>query len=532
VAAPGVSPAVTPSGPDTIARALAEAAAAGPDRIYLRYRGREVSYAQLQAQVTATALRLVALGVNPGDRVAVWAANTLGAAVALLALPVAGAQIVPLNTRYQFREAEQILTSAGCRTAIAPSDFLGRALADEVRTINGVELVVALDEDGLEQPGTAAELAAAVPELQRRGATQTGADVALIQYTSGTTGRPKGALLRQGPMLDTARIWTREVGLGAGDVFPIGYPLAHIGGFKTGLLTTLVSRATAVLFPVVDSESLIAALSEFPPAVISAPPPVLRTILDAVGEGALPASIAVRTVITGSAIVSPGLVHDLRAQLRVTDVINAYGLTEATGVCTMTRRGDAVDLVCETIGRPIDGVEVRVAGDSPGDDPTVGELEVRGPNVMLGYLDDADATADAMHDGWLRTGDLGRIRADGYVSIVGRAKDMVVVGGFNVYPAEVEQVLAGHPAVAEAAAIGVPDERLGEVVVVFLVPVGEPAGPDRPSDEQLTTWCRAELANFKVPRRFWWVDDLPRAAAGKVAKADLHARARAEMTQA
>jgi acyl-CoA synthetase (AMP-forming)/AMP-acid ligase II len=518
--------------PDTIARALADAADDCPDRIYLRYRGREISYAQLYDQVTDTAARLIALGVEPGERVAVWAANTLGAAVALLALPVAGAQIVPLNTRYQFREAEQILVSAGCRTVIAPSEFLGRALADEARGIAGVELVVALDEDGL--PGTVpeADLAAAGAERQRRGATQAGSDVALIQYTSGTTGRPKGAMLRQGPMLATAHIWTREVGLGAGDVFPIGYPLAHIGGFKTGLLTTLVSRATAVLFPVVDSESLIAALSEFPPAVISAPPPVLRTILDAVHDGALSASVTVRTVITGSAIVSPALIRDLRSQLHVADVINAYGLTEATGVCTMTRRGDPVERVCETIGRPIDGVEVRVTGDSTGADLTVGELEVRGPNVMLGYLDDPDATAEAMHDGWLRTGDLGRIDADGYVSIVGRAKDMVVVGGFNVYPAEVEQVLTTHPAVAEAAAVGVPDERLGEVVVAFLVPAGEPADPDRPDDERLTAWCRAELANFKVPRRFWWVDDLPRAAAGKVAKADLSARARAQMNQA
>jgi HIP---CoA ligase len=518
--------------PDTVARALAEAAADCPDRIYLRYRGRTVSYAQLQAEVTGAAAQLVALGIRPGERVAVWAANTLGAAVALLALPVAGAQIVPLNTRYQLREAEQIIASAGGRTVIAPNDFLGRALADEARGIAGVELVVALDEDGLEQSSPAAELAAARAELRQRGVTQTEADVALIQYTSGTTGRPKGAMLRQGPMLATARIWTREVGLGAGDVFPIGYPLAHIGGFKTGLLTTLVSRATAVLFPVVDSASLIAALSEFPPAVISAPPPVLRTILDAVNDGALPASTPVRTVITGSAIVSPALIRDLRAQLHVTDVINAYGLTEATGVCTMTRRGDPVERVCETIGRPIDGVEVRVAGGSTGGDPTVGELEVRGPNVMLGYLDDADATAEVMHDGWLRTGDLGRIDADGYVSIVGRAKDMVVVGGFNVYPAEVEQVLATHPAVTEAAAIGVPDERLGEVVVAFLVPAGEPAGLDRPGDEQLTAWCRAELANFKVPRRFWWVDDLPRAAAGKVAKADLHDRARVAMSEA
>ncbi|HEY3737904.1 MAG TPA: AMP-binding protein [Jatrophihabitans sp.] len=515
--------------PETIARTLDAAAKECPERTYLHYEGRTLSYAQLHAEVTACAAGLIALGIRPGERVAVWAANTLGAAVALLALPVAGAQIVPLNTRYQFREAEQIVTSAGCSVVLAPTEFLGRALALEARDISGIETVVALVEDGVALPlfdGEKAENAYA--ELQRRIATQDGQDVALIQFTSGTTGRPKGAMLRQGPMLATARTWTRNAGLGAGDIFPIGYPMAHIGGFKTGLLTTLVSRATAVLFPVVDTDSLIAALSDFSPAVISAPPPVLRTILDAVRDGALPESTAVRTVVTGSAIVPPALIRDLREHLHVADVINAYGLTEATGVCTMTRRGDPVELVCETIGRPIEGVEVRLVGASEGGGHDEVELEVRGPNLMVGYLDDPDATAEAMHDGWLRTGDLGWIGEDGYVRIVGRAKDMVIVGGFNVYPAEVEQMLTTHPAVAEAAAVGVPDERLGEVVVVFLVA----AGGGSVTDEELTTWCRRTLANFKVPRRFWWVDELPRAAADKVAKVELRNRALAELARA
>lgn len=529
--------------PETIARTLAESAAACPDRTYLHYAGRAVSYAELHDQVLAAAAGLVGLGVQPGERVAVWAANTYHAAVALLALPVAGAQIVPLNTRYQLREAEQIVTSAGCRVMLAPGEFLGRRLARDARGIAAVRTVISLDDDA-ENDGDAdivawGELldradATARAELDSRGSMQTGQDVALVQYTSGTTGRPKGALLRQGPMLATARTWTRETGLGSGEVFPIGYPLAHIGGFKTGLLTTLVAQATAVLFPVVDTESLIAAMTDFPPAVISAPPPVLRTILDAVRDGALPRSTTVRTVVTGSAIVPPALVHDLKQVLHVTDVINAYGLTEATGVCTMTRRGDPVELVCESLGRPIDGVQVRIAPagvrDGPGDpsddssddvDSQVGEIEVRGPNLMTGYLDDPAATADVMHDGWLRTGDLGRIGADGYVRIAGRAKDMVVVGGFNVYPAEVEQVLSAHPAVTDAAAVGVPDERLGEVVVAFLVP----ADDELPEDGELIAWCRERLANFKVPRRVWWVGELPRVNAGKVAKAELRTRA-------
>jgi len=203
-------------------------------------------------------------------------------------------------------------------------------------------------------------------------------------------------------------------------------------------------------------------------------------------------------------------------------VINAFGITEASGVCMMTRRGDPVELVCGTVGSAIPGVEVRIAPGQPdpAGAPLVGELEVRGRNVMAGYLEDAEATAEAMHDGWLRTGDIGWIGADGYVRIVGRAKDMVVVGGFNVFPAEVEHVLADHPDVAEAAVVGVPDERLGEVPVAFVVAAASPPGP-----EALIQWCRDRLANYKVPRRVWIVVSLPRVTAGKVSKPELRDRA-------
>ncbi len=346
----------------------------------------------------------------------------------------------------------------------------------------------------------------------------------VLQYTSGTTGLPKGALLRQGPMLATAATWASVVGMGHGDVYPVAYPLAHVGGYKTGLLTTLAARATAVLFPVVTSDTLVGAVSQHHPTIVNGPPPVLRELLTAVEDGRLPASTSIRTVVTGSSIVPPQLVRDLARVLGVADVINAYGLSEATGVCMMTRRGDSLTLVCETVGAPIDGVKVRTAPSPEGPartaGPETGEIEVSGPNVMVGYLDDPAATAEAMDDGWLRTGDLGWVGGDGYVRIVGRAKDMVVVGGFNVYPAEVEHALADHPDVSEAAVVGVPDERLGEVAVAFVVPSSAVLAPD-----VLVQWCRDRLASFKVPRHVWLVDALPRGAVGKVAKTNLRTRA-------
>lgn len=191
-----------------------------------------------------------------------------------------------------------------------------------------------------------------------------------------------------------------------------------------------------------------------------------------------------------------------------------------------------MDLVCDTVGAAIPGVEVRIApaadGSAPADGASrVGEIEVRGHNVMAGYLEDQQATAEAMHDGWLRTGDIGWIGPDHYIRIVGRVKDVVVVGGFNVFPAEVEHVLAAHPVVAEAAVVGIPDERLGEVPVAFVVPTS-PASAS-PAPDELIAWCRDRLANFKVPRRVWLVDSLPRVTVGKVAKPELRDRAIARM---
>jgi acyl-CoA synthetase (AMP-forming)/AMP-acid ligase II len=323
-------------------------------------------------------------------------------------------------------------------------------------------------------------------------------------------------------MIATSGTWAGVIGMGRGDVYPVTYPLAHVGGFKTGLISVFQARATAVLLPVVSRATVVDLLRRTPATILNAPPAALGYVLDAVRAGDdLPGARSVRVVVIGSAIVPPDLVRALLDEIGVGDVVVAYGLTEATGVVTMTRPGDPVDLVCETIGASIEGCEVRISPDSrpeaDADHPRIGELEVRGASVMVGYLDDPEATAETMHDGWLRTGDLGWIGDDGYVRIVGRSRDMVIVGGFNVYPAEIEQVLAAHPDVAEAAVVGVPDQRLGEVPVAFVR-----AGDGRTvRTDDLLLWCRQRLANFKVPRRVAVVDDLPRGAVGKVAKGQL-----------
>lgn len=332
-----------------------------------------------------------------------------------------------------------------------------------------------------------------------------------LQFTSGTTGHPRAVILRHGPMVRTTQVWGETVGLGPGWQYPVVAPFAHLGGHKTGLLAALLSGATLLPVPVMDLDSLLAVLNANERLVMQGPPTMFRAMVERYREGEQ-ARPALEVAVTGGTTVPVSSVHDIVDVLGARTVINAYGLTEATGVCTMTHPDDPPRVVAETSGRPIHGVEVRIS------EPDVagrGEVLVRGDNVMAGYFDDPSATEAAVVDGWLHTGDLGVIDAEGNLRVVDRLKDMVVVGGFNAAPAEIERVLCNHPAVSSAAVVGAPDERLGEVPVAFVV------GSEAVPPDALVTHCRERLANYKVPRAVWWVDQLPLSATGKVLKQPL-----------
>ncbi len=493
-------------------RAAASDSAALP---YLSVGDRVVTYAEQWHAVRRFAAGLVAGGLRSGDVVAVWASNDLASATAMQAVVAAGGTVVPLNTRYTSFEARDIASRAHSVMVMAPETLLGRRYVDEAGDLVEGAAVVCLEGRAPEgvtswldvaDSGTEASLA----EVERRIDTMDGSEIAIVQFTSGSTGVPKGARLRQGPILASARTWSEVAGLHPGDAGAMLYPLSHVGGFKTGLTSTLAARASLALMPVVSKQALLEEFERRPLTFLPGPPPILRELVEAYVAGRLANSERLRVVITGSQIVPPQLVRDLKSKIGVTDVINAYGLTEASGVCTMTRLGDDLELVCTTLGRAIPGVELRVAEP---DESGAGELEVRAATVMAGYLDDDAATVHVLHDGWLRTGDTGSVGEDGYVRIAGRASELVVVGGYNVYPAEVERVLELHPAVAEAAVVGVPDDRLGEVPVAFVVRSEEPFDIG-----ELQGWAVERLANFKRPRAIWTVDALPRADLGKIAK--------------
>jgi acyl-CoA synthetase (AMP-forming)/AMP-acid ligase II len=516
--------------PATIPGVLAASAAEWPHAPALVEGGAvdgssRLTFADLAERVAIEAAALVTAGLPPGGRVALWGPNSAAWAVANLAVLAAGGTVVPVNTRAACAEATAVLDRAGATLVLAAPEFLGRRLADEARSIGAAEVFeIGAPVADADAPSRA--------EVARRTTALTGDSISHVQFTSGTTGRPKGVMLRHGAMVTTTRSWVSVVGLRAGDGFPVVSPCSHLAGHKTGLLSCLVTGATAIPLATFDAELLVRFVDEGSATFLQAAPTVFHDVVELVrarGRG-IP---ALRTAVTGAAVIPPQLVRDLHDVAGIGTVLAGYGLTETTGVVTITAPGDPVDAVVTTCGRPVPGVALRLV-DNAGRDVDAGargEVWVRGPSVMVGYLDDPEATAEVLRDGWLHTGDIGELDAAGRLRIVDRLKDMVVVGGFNVFPAEVEHVLLEHPAVAQAAVVGEPDLRLGEVVVAHLVlrvTFDEPV--DEPVDEAaLLAFCRERLAGYKVPRRVVVRDELPRNPAGKVQKGELRELHRREL---
>jgi acyl-CoA synthetase (AMP-forming)/AMP-acid ligase II len=308
-------------------------------------------------------------------------------------------------------------------------------------------------------------------------------------------------------------VWCELAGLRQGDRYLIVNPFFHTFGYKAGVIACLMRGATMIPQPVFDVDTVLANIAAERVSVLPGPPTLHQSLLDHPARSAHDLS-ALRLVVTGAAVVPLRLVEQLHGELGVETVLTAYGLSEASGIVTMCRRGDPLPVIASTSGRAIPGTEVRV--EAPPGKP--GEVLVRGFNVMRGYYEDEAATAEAVtEDGWLRTGDVGVLDAVGNLRITDRLKDMFIVGGFNAYPAEIEQLLGLHPAVADVAVIGVPDARLGEVGKAYVVrrPGSVLTGDD------LIAWARREMANYKVPRTVEFVARLPRNASGKVVKGEL-----------
>jgi acyl-CoA synthetase (AMP-forming)/AMP-acid ligase II len=484
-----------------------------------------VTYGELGTRVERAAAACVANDVRPGDRVAVWAPNSLDWMVSALGAVSAGAVLVPLNTRFKGAEAADVLRRSGARLLFITGTFLGTSYVASLRRavaegpgLPDLEQVVVLSDDAPADYRTWKDFLAsgdAVGEAEVRARADAVAPdwPSDIVFTSGTTGRPKGAVITHEQTLRAYDVWCELAGLRHGDRYLIVNPFFHTFGYKAGVIACLMRGATMIPQPVFDVDTVLANIAAERVSVLPGPPTLHQSLLDHPARTSHDLS-ALRLVVTGAAVVPLRLVEQLRGELGVDTVLTAYGLSEASGIVTMCRRGDPLPVIASTSGRAIPGTEVRV--EAPPGQP--GEVLVRGFNVMRGYYEDAAATAEAVtEDGWLRTGDIGVLDAAGNLRITDRLKDMFIVGGFNAYPAEIEQLLGLHPAVADVAVVGVPDARLGEVGRAYVV-----RRPDAVlTADDLIAWARREMANYKVPRSVEFVARLPRNASGKVVKGEL-----------
>ena len=445
------------------------------------------TFAQIVERIRCAAGAFANLGIDKGERVAIWAPNSAEWIIAAFGLLTAGGVLVPVNTRFKTEEAGDVIARSGAKAVLVQKGFLGRDYVAPAGTP-----VVDLKSDFLSSGSPFAR-------------EVNGGDISDIIFTSGTTGRPKGAMMNHRQTLRMYEEWATLADLREGDRYLQINPYFHTFGLKAGLITSFLRGATMLPVAVFDIDTAVELIERERITMLPGPPTLYHSLLTVADKSKLS---TLRAGVTGAADIPVELVRRIHGELPFQTLMTGYGLTEAGNV-TLSLPGDSFEDVATTAGVPCDGVEVRIADD--------GEVLVRGYGVMQGYLDDPDATAEAIDDdGWLHTGDLGNFTETGRLRIVGRKKDMFIVGGFNAYPAEIEGFLLSHPAVAQAAVIGVPDERLGQVGKAFIVSSPEYQGPI--DADELIAWCRDRMAGFKVPRTVQFLDALPLNATGKVVK--------------
>ena len=453
-----------------------------------------VSYAELDGRVGRAAAALVALGAEAGMPIALLAGAGLEFAVLAHAIPRSGAVLMPLNARLTSDELAYQLGDAGAGLLLADGMHLEQARA----AAGGSDVRVVAIESELPEGDAVIE-----------GADSLDADaVHSLIYTSGTTGAPKGALLTHGNFYWSAVASGEHLGVEAADRWLACMPLFHVGGLSI-LLRSTIYGTTAVVHDGFDEARVNQAIRDEGITLLSVVAVMLRRMLDA-DEGMYPPSM--RAVLVGGGPVPGELLE--RARDRGLSVLQTYGLTEATSqVATLS----AVDALRKlgSAGLPLPATTIRIDAEGRAAEPgEIGEILVAGPTVTAGYLGRPEATAEALRDGWLHTGDLGYLDDEGYLTIADRRDDLIVTGGENVYPAEVEAALTAHPAVLEAAVVGLADERWGQVVAAVVVLEGSGVAP---TGEKLAEQLRGTLAGYKVPRRIEFSSEvLPRTASGKL----------------
>lgn len=491
----------------------------------------EFSYRELGHEIDRCASALITGGVRPTDRIALWAPNIWEWIVVSLAALKVGAWLVPINTRLKGEEAAYLIRFSGASWLFVANDFLGQDYRGQL-SLADPDLFAGLRIVDFDAPPEAEDsfvklMGRSSPdndaEIRQRSENIMPDDTALIMFTSGTTGRPKGAMIRGGAVVHMFSNFKERLGIERGDKFLNVNPYFHAFGFNGGILPCLMAGAANIPLAIWDVDAALSLIQDEQIAIFPGPPSLFQDILCHPRLSEFDLS-SLRGSLTGASTIPPDLVPKMKSILGFARVITGYGSTENSGATTMCLPSDPPERISSTCGAALPGVEIKVVDDDGRDlgKDAQGELLVRGFGLMAGYYRDENATRETIDEqGWLHTGDIAHIDAHGYIKITDRKKDMFIVGGFNVYPVEVELALLKHPSVNQVAVVGVPDGRMGEVGAAFIVSNAE----NTLSTDEIIDWCAARMANYKRPRFVWQVDSLPRNASGKVMKFELRQEA-------
>jgi fatty-acyl-CoA synthase len=513
----------TPLLGETIGASLERTASEHPDReaLVVRHQGTRLTYSELNDQVDRLARALLAAGIEKGDRLGIWAPNCAEWVLVQFASAKAGAILVNVNPAYRTSELEYALDQSGCRMLVAAREFKGSdyvAMVEEVRPgLEQLERVVHLETPAWDELLAQAEHATS-EDLERRQRELDFDDPINIQYTSGTTGFPKGATLSHHNILNNGFFVAELCRYTEEDRVCIPVPFYHCFGMVMGNLGCVTHGATMVVpAPAFEPQAVLETVQEERCTSLYGVPTMF------IAELAHPqfADYDLTSLRTGIMAGSPCPVETMKrvvSEMHMEDVTICYGMTETSPVSTQTGADDSLEKRVGTTGRVHPHVEVKIVDPATGltvERGEPGELLTRGYSVMRGYWQEPERTAEAIDAArWMHTGDLATMDEDGYVNIVGRSKEMVIRGGENIYPREVEEFLMGHPDVEEVAVFGVPDERYGEALMAC-VRLRADASPD---EDTLREFCRGRIAHFKVPRYVRFVDEFPMTVTGKVQK--------------
>jgi long-chain acyl-CoA synthetase len=496
---------------ETLADLLAPGLALAPDKVAIHYEGKEITYRQLDDLSNRVANMIIGLGIQPGERVSAHLDNRPEFIFIFIGMMKAGVVLVPTNVMYTASEMSHMLSDSGAKGVFVLSPFEGKMFEVEAPELEHIIVVGATHDDrSLSFDELMESSSAERPDIKRDPSK-----VAIIQYTSGTTGLPKGAMVCDNNILAVLENTTDlPGGLDAleEDKTLLTLPLFHAYALDLGITRTLLSVQTMVLFNRFDALAIFEAFQEHKITIFYGAPPMYFAFVNTPDCANCDAS-SLRGAYSGAAPL-PVVMMEQFKDLTGVQISEGYGLSETAPTLSTNMAGPVNKP--GSVGPPIKEVTIRIV-DEEGNEVAsgdVGEITAKGPNIFLGYWNRPDANAEAIKDGWFYTGDMGRFDEDGYLYIVDRKKDMIVVSGFNVYPIELENVILRHPKIIDCAVIGVPSEYQGEAVKACIV-----LAPGETMDyEEFEAYCRQEMAAFKVPKHLAIREELPKNPTGKVLK--------------